>query len=477
MVKKEIINLAIDFGASSGRAIVSKFDGEKIELEEVYRFSNEPVRMGGYFYWDFLRLFFELKNGLRKAANKYKNILSIGVDTWGVDYGLLDENHNLMSNPFHYRDNRTDGILKDIEKIIPYDDIYKTTGIQYMQLNTLYQLFSDIKYRKNTIKNAKALLFMPDLFNFYLTGQKYNEYTEATTSQMIDAEKKQWAFDIINKIGIPTEIFQEFIMPGNIIGTLTEEIQNELEIYPIRVAAVGSHDTASAVAATPIEGENTAFLSCGTWSLLGTEIDKPIINEKSLKYSFTNEGGVENKITFLKNINGLWLMQQLRQSWSEKVSKVSFPDIINAAQNAERKHYVIDPNAEDFMAPLNMAQAIQDYCERLGQGRPEGLGEIAIAAYNGLTNEYKNVVELLEKTTGKKIDTINMVGGGIQDTFLCKKTADVTGKKVLAGPVEASVLGNIIMQLKAIGEIKTLEEGREIIKKSFDQKEYIPTEQ
>lgn len=471
---KEIINLAFDFGASSGRVIVSKFDGRKIELEEVYRFPNEPVRMGGQLYWDFLRLFHELKIGLKKASAKYKNINSIGIDTWGVDYGLLDKNDNLISNPMHYRDNRTDNILEDIEKILSYKEIYKSTGIQYMQLNTLYQLYADYKYKRNLLKEAKSLLFMPDLFNFYLTGNKYNEYTEASTSQMIDGKSKTWNKDILNKLGLPTEILMDLIKPGEIYGYLTEDIQEELEVNNIPVVAVASHDTASAVAATPLADEKSAFLSCGTWSLLGIESDKPIINEAALKNSFTNEGGACDTITFLKNINGLWIIQQLKKSWCERVEHVDFPDIIKAAADAENKNFIIDPNDDVFMAPFNMVEEIKKYCKNKGQGTPNTLGEIAIAAYNGLTNEYHKVIKNMEDILGRKIETINMVGGGIKDEFLCQLTADVTGKKVVAGPIEASVLGNVIMQLKAIGEIRTIAEGREIIKNSTITKEYIP---
>lgn len=474
-MKKEVINLAFDFGASSGRAIISKFDGEKIELEEIHRFANEPVKAGNHLYWDFLRLFHELKLGLKKAGAKYSNIASIGIDTWGVDYGFLDEKDNLISNPIHYRDSRTENMLSEIEKIVSYEEIYKETGIQYMALNTLYQLYADKLYRENVLKEAKSFLFIPDLFNFYLTGNKYNEYTIASTSQLINASNKTWISDILEKLGIGSEVFENIIKPGTICGILTEDIQNELAIQKIPVVAVGSHDTASAVAGTPLKKEeNNAYLSSGTWSLLGLEIDTPIINEVSLKYNFTNEGGVEDTIRFLKNINGLWIIQQLRKGWSEKYGNVTFPDIIKEAEEAKNKAFIIDPNDDVFMAPLNMVEAIQNYCKEKGQGTPESLGEIAIAAYNGLTSEYKKVITILEEITGKTIEGINMVGGGIQDQFLCQLTADVTGKKVLAGPIEASVLGNIILQLMAIGEITSLKEGRLIIENSFEIKTYIP---
>jgi rhamnulokinase len=471
MMKKEIINLAFDFGASSGRAIVSKFDGEKITLEEIHRFANEPVRAGKYFYWDFLRLFHELKVGLKKAAAKYKEINGIGIDTWGVDYGLLDENDELISNPINYRDTRTEKMLSEIEKVVPYKEIYDVTGIQYMAFNSLFQLYSEKIMRPHLLEKAKTLLFMPDLFSFFLTGNKHCEYTIASTAQMIDAKSKTWIEDILKKLQLPVGILSEIIEPGTIYGKLKKEIQEELEVGEIPVIAIGGHDTASAVAGTPFEKDkNSAFLSCGTWSLLGLELDAPIINENTLKYNYTNEGGVQGTIRFLKNINGLWLLQQVRHSWSLKNGAVTFPDIIREAKATENNHFVIDPNDEVFMAPYNMCEAIQNYCEKHGQGTPEGLGEIAMAAYNGLTSEYKKVVEMLEEISGKKIECINMVGGGIQDQFLCQMTANITGKKVIAGPIEASVLGNVIMQLMANGDIKSLEEGRKIIKNSFEQK-------
>lgn len=466
--------LCFDFGASSGRAIISKFDGNKIELEEIHRFSNEPVSIGGHLYWDFLRLFHELKIGIKKAKAKYKDISSIGIDTWGVDYGLLDKNDDLIANPIHYRDVRTNNIIEDIEKIVSFKDIYKSTGIQYMQFNTLYQLYVDMKYRNNILKQVKSLLFIPDLFNFYLTGNKYNEYTEVSTSQMLDAKNKKWNLDLLNKLGLPSDILQEIIMPGRIWGTLNKEIQEELEVGSIPVIAVGSHDTASAVAGIPLASEDGVYLICGTWSLLGIESKNPIINDDSLKQNFTNEGGVEGTIRFLKNINGLWILQQLKKAWCEREYEINFPDIIKAAKSIKNSSFIIDPNDASFMAPLNIIEEIKKYCSKNGQGTPEGLGEIAISVYNGLTNEFNKVIQNLEEITGNIVKTINLVGGGIQDELLCQLTSDITGKKVITGPLEASVFGNAIMQLKALGEIKTLNEGREIIKGSITLKEYKP---
>ncbi|RKL62195.1 rhamnulokinase [Thermoanaerobacteraceae bacterium SP2] len=469
-----IYNLAADFGASSGRLILSKFDGDKIELEEIHRFSNDPVRIGSRFYWDFPRLFHELKNGLKKAALKGIDISGIGIDTWGVDYGLIDKNGDLLSNPIHYRDNRTDNIIDDVEKIMSFEEIYKVTGIQYLQLNTLYQLYADLKFRPDILEKADALLFMPDLFNFYLTGQKYNEYTIASTSQMLEVFSKTWALEMLEKLSLPTKILQKIIMPGNIIGKLTKDIQEETGLPDVPVMSVGSHDTASAVAATPLEGENCAYISSGTWSLLGVESKEPIVNEDSLKDNFTNEGGLEGRIRFLKNINGLWMIQQLKKHWQEHGIDVGYGEISKAAAAVKNDGFIIDPNDKSFLAPLNMATAVQQYCINNGQGEPREIGEIARAVYNGLAREYKARISNLEEITGRKINVINMVGGGIQDEFLCQHTANITGKTVLAGPIEATALGNILAQLIALGEINDLSQGREIVKNSITQKKYTP---
>lgn len=470
-----IYNLAFDFGASSGRLILSKYDGSKIELEEIHRFTNDPVRIGKNFYWDTFRLYHELKTGLKKAASKKIPITSLAIDTWGVDYGLIDKDGNLIGNPVNYRDDRTIGVIEEVDKIVPLKEVYASTGIQFMNFNTIFQFYADKKMRPDIYEKADKFLMMPDLFNYFLTGKMYNEYTNASTGQLLDAKERFWDLDLIKKLGLRTDLFCEMIKPGSIVGELIDEVVKETGLTGVKVIAVGSHDTASAVAGTPFEEENAAFLSCGTWSLLGMEIDEPVLTEESYQYNYTNEGGVEGKIRLLKNINGLWIMQNLRRNWCEFEAEVSFPDIIKASREAKRKDFIIDPNDQRFTAPFNMMNEVIAYCEENGQGKPEGLGEIAMAIYNGLTNEYKTTVKNLEVITGKSIPCINMVGGGIQDQLLCELTANATGKKVVAGPIEGSVLGNVVMQLKAVGAISTLEEGRKIIKASFEQKVHMPS--
>lgn len=467
-------NLAFDFGASSGRMILSKFEDGKITLEELHRFANEPVRMGKVFCWDTFRLFHELKTGLKKAAAKKIPVASMAIDTWGVDYGLLDKEGNLIGVPINYRDDRTIGVIDRFDKLVPLKELYASTGIQFMNFNTIFQFLADKEMRPTIYENADKFLMMPDLFNYYLTGNKYNEYTNASTGQLLDAKKRDWDMDLVKRAGLRTDLFCEMIQPGSVYGEFLPEVVEETGLSGCKVIAVGSHDTASAVAATPFAAPHAAFLSCGTWSLLGLEMDEPVLTEDSFTYNYTNEGGVEGKIRLLKNINGLWIMQNLRKNWCELEGEVSFPDIIREAKAAKNKNFRIDPNDARFTAPYSMMKEVVAYCEQKGQGTPEGLGEIAMAIYNGLTDEYKTTIENLEKIAGVSIPCINMVGGGIQDQLLCQLTANATGKKVLAGPIEGSVLGNVIMQLKALGKVSSLKEGREIVARSFEQTTYLP---
>ena len=473
-MSEAVYNLAFDFGASSGRMMLCKYQDGKMELEELHRFPNDEVRIGGHIYWDLFRLYHEMKQGLKKAAARKIPIQSLAVDTWGVDYGLFDKEGNLIGNPVNYRDSRTDGMMEEIAKVIPLEELYNRTGLEFMYFNTIFQLYAEKGMRPVIYENSSRLLFMPELFGYFLTGIMYTEYTFASTSQLLDARTRKWDFELIERLGLKKELFGDIVMPGTVIGDLLPEVVEETGLSGVKVVAVGSHDTASAVAGAPLESEDAAFLSCGTWSLLGMVLDDPILNEASYKYNYTNEGSIEGKIQFLRNINGLWIMQNLRKNWCEFEAQVSFPDIIREARAARRQDFVIDPKDPRFTAPINMMKEIIAYCEEKGQGTPEGLGEMAMAIYNGLTQEYQKAVEAMEDITGKTIPCINMVGGGIQDELLCELTAKATGKKVVAGPIEGAVLGNSIMQLKAMGVISSLEEGRQVIKNSFDQKVYLP---
>ena len=469
-------HLAFDFGASNGRLMLGTYDGSKIALEEIHRFPNEPVWFRGRYYLDFLRLFHEMKVGLKKVAQRGIKVHSIGIDTWGVDFGLLDKQGHLLANPVNYRDDRGRGMLEEMERDtgIGLEEIYSVTGNQYMTINSLFQLYYDAKYRPHLVEQADALLFTPDLFAYALTGEKCSEYTIASTSQMLDARRRTWARDLLERLNLPVRLLQPIIMPGKMWGELKKDVRDETGLDAVPVVAVGSHDTASAVCAAPLESRSSAYLSCGTWSLLGVELDQPMISSASYQRSFTNEGGVENTIRYLKNITGLWIIQQLRKKWADSDPTIGYGEISRAAQDASHITYAIDPNHESFIAPLDMEEAVVQFCKARHGQQPKTIGEISRAVYNGIVQEYRCTVEGLEETLEMEVDCINMVGGGIQDEFLCQLTADVVGRPVVTGPVEASVTGNILMQLKALGYIRDVAEGRKVVECSFALKEYRP---
>jgi len=468
-----VYSIAVDLGASGGRLMLGEFDGGRIKLSEIHRFNNEPVRMGNVLYWDTFRLLFEIKEGLKKVAALGVRRATVGVDTWGVDYCLCDRKGNVTGMPVHYRDTRTDAAVNPALEKISLREIYEITGIQYMKINTVFQLFADTVMRPEVLYNADSLLMVPDLVNYLFCGEKYNEYTILSTTQLMDVRTKKADAGLLAKLGIPEKIFGDVIMPGARMGAFTAEMREDTGLTDIDVIAVGCHDTASAVAGTPFSDRDAAFISCGTWSLLGMELPGPIVTKESFDCNFTNEGGVEGTIRFLKNINGLWIIQQLLKHYNEKNNlSLGFGDVVEAARNARNKELCIDTADDVFTAPADMQKAIAEHLANSGQGAPDGLGETAYAVYNGLTNEYKNHVENLQNLTGKKIKTVNMIGGGIKDTYLCEQSALKTGRVIEAGPVEASILGNIVMQLKASGEINNLEQGREIIKNSFPRKIY-----
>ncbi|MGL5676359.1 MAG: rhamnulokinase [Cellulosilyticaceae bacterium] len=463
---------AFDFGASSGRLVLGSVENGKIVLEEIHRFPNEPVRTNGGFYWDFLRLFHEMKQGLKKLAlKKDVEVQSIGIDTWGVDGGWLDSEDKLINQPVHYRDGRTKKIVDEVHESISVEEFYKMTGVQKQAFNTVYQLYHDKKYNPIIKAYGKSWLFMPDLFGFMLTGDKYNEYTIASTGSLIDPVTRNYNQQVFEKLGIPVEAMQKLVMPGTAVGTLTKEIQEEVGLGPVKVVAVGSHDTASAVAATPMTTGNEVYLVCGTWCLMGMELNAPCLKEEARKFDLTNEGGVEGTTRLLKNINGLWFLQQLKKGWNEEGMQIDFPDIVQAVKGCDHE-YAIDAADERFLAPKHMQQEIVACCEEKYGIVLEGVGAIAKAAYNGLGQLYKETIESLEALSGKEIDTICMIGGGVKDTCLCEKVAEVTGKQVVAGPIEASSIGNVLMQMKGVGAIQTLEEGRELVKTSFETIRY-----
>lgn len=464
--------LAFDFGASSGRAILVKIKKDYIDMKEIHRFPNEPVFLGDKYVWDFPRLLNETKTALKKVVASGTKITSIGIDTWGVDYGLLDKDNNLIGMPMHYRDERNYEGVKEVEKKIDLESLYLRTGISNNTFNTAFQLVGDRLKRNTILENSDSLLFMPDLFAYYLTNEKKNEFTIASTSGLLDMKNRTWDKELINALGIPENIFNDIIEPGETYGYLTDEVMDETGMDKVPVIAIGGHDTASAVAGTPFKNKGNAFLSSGTWSLLGLEIDSPIISEETFKASLTNEGGVGNKIRLLKNINGTWLLQQLRKNWCEFHEEIGFPDIIREAKKYEDCTFKVNTNDQRLMNTKNMIKSIKEYCIEHGQGEPTELGEIAMAIYNGLTSEYKATIEELEEISGREIPGINVVGGGIQDKFLCELTMKRTGKTLIAGPIEAAVLGNVMIQAIANNEIESIEEGRELIFNAFSCEVY-----
>jgi len=467
--------LAIDLGASSGRGIVGTYDGDKITLSEVHRFSNDPLQIGGSYFWDTLRLLHEIKAAILKCS-KNGGIDSVGIDTWGVDYGYIDKAGQLLAVPYHYRDERTLPEMKRVYDAVPYEELYKITGIESMSFNTVFQVSADRHNRPWVTDNAETLLLTPDLLGYFLTGKKVCEYTIGSTTALMDAEKREFSPEILGRLDISNDLFAPVVMPGNILGNLTVEVDEETGKTGASVVNVPSHDTSCAVLAVPAKEKDFLFISSGTWSLMGTENDCPIINEQSERLSFTNEGGVDGKINIMKNIMGLWLIQESRRQWKREGREFSFDELENASKEAEMLRYIINPDDPSFNKAGDLPKRIADFCERTGQGRPQSVGEIVRCIYESLALKYRYTAEKLEELCSKRYNTINIVGGGTKEKLLCKYAADCTGKTVSAGPVEATALGNVAMQLIACGELGDVAEARDVIRRSFDVAMYVPDE-
>ncbi len=468
--------IAFDLGASSGRAMVGELNNNSISIREIHRFLNEPVLVSGTLYWDVLRLFHEMKKGLLKAGNE-GDITSLGVDTWGVDFGLLNAEGKLLENPVHYRDTRTKGILKAVQEKMGLEDLYRITGSQLMEINTAFQLFSLAAHRKDVLDRAKTLLLMPDLFNYFFTGKSYGEYSIASTTQLLEAGESIWSGEVLQALEIPKELLPEIIPSGTVLGPVLEEIREELNLMPINVVAVAGHDTQSALVAVPAEEKDFIFISCGTWSLMGTELDNPLINEKSAGYNFTNEGGYGGKVSFLKNLTGLWLIQESRRWWEKEGSSYSFSQLEQMAEEAEPFLCFIDTDKEEFALPGNLPERIRNYCRDSGQRVPVTPGEIVRCIDESLAFKYRIVLEEIGDCTGLSYERLYMVGGGINSALLCRMTACACGKEVMAGPVEATVYGNVALQFAAAGDIDGLPALRSIIRQSADIAVYSPKEQ
>ena len=465
--------LAADFGGGSGRLIAGSLFRGKLEMEEIHRFPNRQVRLGNHIYWDFPALFEDLKTGLRLAAQKGYAVKGIGIDTWGVDFGLIDRNGNLVGNPVCYRDGRTDGLPPEVFRILDERKHYEVTGIQVMAINTLFQLYSMQKNREPQLEIARRLLFMPDLFSYFLTGVANNEYCIASTSELLDAKSRNWSEETIRALGFPEHLFGEIIQPGSIRGTLKEDIARETGLGPVDVIAVGSHDTASAVAAVPAAETPIAFLSSGTWSLLGVETEEPILTEEARQARFTNEGGVGGRIRFLQNITGLWILQRLMDEWNARGEGQCYDTIIPQAAEVGIDT-IIPVDAPEFMNPENMENALMDYCRRHALHVPQTKAETVKCVLQSLAFKYRQAVEKLNRCLPSPIRCLNIIGGGSQNKLLNQLTADALDIPVYAGPAEATAIGNILTQAMAKGEIADLQELREIVCKSITPEIYYP---
>ena len=467
--------LAIDLGAESGRAILGQFDGERIALSEVHRFPNTPVPLPDGLHWDVLNLWSEIRTGLALANKEHNGPLAgMGLDTWGVDFGLLDRSGALLGNPFHYRDGRTDGMVEAACKRVPREEIFAQTGIQFLQLNTLFQLYAMVMQNAPQLALAETFLTIPDLLNYWLTGRKVCEFSNATTTQCYDTRRGTWAKPMLERLGIPTHIFPEVIQPGTVLGELRAEVAAEAGIGSIPVIAPACHDTGSAVAAVPARGGNFAWISSGTWSIMGVEAREAVVNDLTLACSLTNEGGVNNTYRLSKNIMGLWLVQESRRTWTRQGQSMSYTELTDLAAAAQPLKAVIDPDHNDFLKPGDMPARIKAYCQRSGQAVPETTGEVVRTALEGVALKYRWVLERLERLQGKRLDTIHIVGGGTQNRLLSQFTADCTGRPVITGPIEATAAGNLLMQLVALGQLASVDEAREVVRRSFDVEHFEP---
>lgn len=472
--------LIFDVGASNGRVILMEFDGSKFVMEEIYRFNNRPVYAAGTLYWDILRLFSEIKTGIQLAVRKHKKISSIGIDTWAGDFGLIDQKGKLISNPIHYRDEKRNDIFKKFYDIIPKEKLYDLTGALLLSTVSVFHLYSLKIQNATELVNAYRFLMIPDIFNYFLTGKVSNEFTNATTTAIYNQKEKKWEDRILKKIGISKDIFPRMIMPGDKIGNISNEICRELEIEPIPVIAPATHDTASAVAGIPIknEKENWAFISMGTWCVVGKETENPIISRKAMEAGFVNEGGADGSNIFFKNITGLWIIQQCREKWMiDKGDNISWNEINNISNTAKPfKSFINVDDPVFFHKHLSMPETIQEYCRSKSQDVPESIGEIARCIYESLVLRFKFNLDILEQLTSKKIDLLCLVGGGNKNRVLCKWIANATGITTILGSAEATAIGNFLMQLKSTGEIKTLNEGRNIVVDSSEMIIYEPEE-
>jgi rhamnulokinase len=465
--------LAIDLGAESGRAVLGRVQDGVITTEEIRRFPNSPIHCAASLRWDVTRLWSEIRECLTNLD--VPKLAGIGVDAWGVDYALLGDDGDLLENPYHYRDKRTDGVMDLVFDKVSKEEIYKETGIQFMQINTLYQLFAARRDTPEVLSRARTLLTIPDLFHYWLTGNMKCEFTNATTTQMVSAKSRQWARGLIEKAGLSSSLPAEIVEPGSVLGALSGKVDCASALHGTPVIAPASHDTGSAVAAIAAR-EGTVFISSGTWSLVGTEIDAPLINDEALRLNFTNEGGVCGTNRLLKNVMGLWMLQCCRRCWSSENKDISYGELMDLASAEPAFAHLLDPDDPSFLHPENMPSAIDAYCNKTAQPAPVTAGAYTRAVLESIALKYRQVIRQIEKLTQTRVSKIRIIGGGSKNHLLNQFTADATGKTVLAGPVEATALGNLAMQILATGVASSLAEVRAIIERSFPIEVFEPRE-
>jgi rhamnulokinase len=466
--------LAFDLGAESGRGVLGLLDGQRLRLEVVHRFPNGAVRTLDTLHWDVLRLHGEMTQTLRLCAARHGAIDALGVDTWGVDFAMLGRGGTLLGNPRHYRDPHTEGVMERAFARVPRADVFRQTGLQFMRFNTLFQLLALQEARSPLLDVAETLLFMPDLFHYFFTGLKVNEYTDASTSQMLDPATRTWAYGLVKAFELPGHILGTLVRPGTVLGPLRASVASETGLNPAPVIAPASHDTGSAIAAVPAAGTSWAYISSGTWSLMGVELPSPLLTDAALGANFTNEGGVGGTTRFLKNIMGLWLVQECRRAWERTGTAHSYDDLSRLAESTPPFVSLVNPDDDSFILPPSMPDALADFCRRTGQPPPADAGATVRCALESLALCYRWVLEKLEQLTGMRLETIHVVGGGSQNALLNQFTADACNRPVLAGPVEATAIGNILVQALGLGILGSLAEAREVVRRSFEVRTFTP---
>ena len=465
---------AVDLGAQSGRVAVGRFNGAHLTVEEVHRFPNVPVRVRGTLHWDALRLYADVLDGLRAAARKTK-IDALAVDAWAVDFGLIDRAGRLIQNPVHYRDPRRAAAVEGVFERVPPRELYERTGIHLLPINTIFELAAMAAESDPALATADRMLLVPDLFHYWLCGSQTSEFTNATATQCYDELAGGWVVDLLERLDIPTAILPEVVPSGTRLGPISEEVAHETGLIGASVVATATHDTAAAVAAVPLRGDRSAYVSVGTWSLVGVETREPVITDAAYQANITNEGGVEGTFRVLRNVTGLWLLHECRRSWSLLGHDYRFDELVALARSAQPLRSFVDPNDPAFVEPGDMPSRIVDYCARTGQLSPQDEGAIVRCIFESLALKHAESVDLIGRVTGRDLDEIHVVGGGANNELLCRWTAEAAGRSVLAGPAEATLFGNLLVQAMALGEISSLEQGRDIVRRSMTPVVYDPT--